>query len=203
MPNSTQAHARALRVALESLDDVQRSRREQVARATRLADAEDITPRILKAASGFEQWVEVQPAMLEDVLEEELAKYEKFAAAITEGEAKQESLLATITVSAKCGVGIHVSLTISFHGQERNELFLRSRKGDPIVKEREHALQSLDLAYHKYKEITRNLDEGLKVCDRSRVNRLPLLMLPQCLINSSTTTSQAFSPSSERAAKSG
>ncbi|TCD68499.1 pH-response regulator protein palA/rim20 [Steccherinum ochraceum] len=142
MPNSTQAHARALRVALESLDDVQRSRREQVARATRLADAEDITPRILKAASGFEQWVEVQPAMLEDVLEEELAKYEKFAAAITEGEAKQESLLATIT--------------------ERNELFLRSRKGDPIVKEREHALQSLDLAYHKYKEITRNLDEGLK-----------------------------------------
>lgn len=31
------------------------------------------------------------------------------------------------------------------------------------MKEREHALQSLDLAYHMYKEITRNLDEGLKV----------------------------------------
>jgi hypothetical protein len=31
------------------------------------------------------------------------------------------------------------------------------------MKERELALQSLDLAYHKYKEITRNLDEGLKV----------------------------------------
>ena len=31
------------------------------------------------------------------------------------------------------------------------------------MKERERALQSLDLAYHKYKEITRNLDEGLKV----------------------------------------
>ena len=40
---------------------------------------------------------------------------------------------------------------------------LQSRKEDASVKEREHALQSLDLAYHKYKEITRNLDEGLQV----------------------------------------
>ena len=40
---------------------------------------------------------------------------------------------------------------------------MRSRKEDASVKERELALQSLDLAYHKYKEIIRNLDEGLKV----------------------------------------
>lgn len=40
-----------------------------------------------------------------------------------------------------------------------------SRKDDQTVKEREHALQSLDLAYHKYKEIVRHLDEGLKVSD--------------------------------------
>ena len=31
------------------------------------------------------------------------------------------------------------------------------------MKEREHALQSLDLAYHKYREILRNLEEGQKV----------------------------------------
>lgn len=42
-------------------------------------------------------------------------------------------------------------------------MFLQSRKEDASVKEREHSLQSLDLAYHKYREITRNLDEGLKV----------------------------------------
>lgn len=46
--------------------------------------------------------------------------------------------------------------------QSRNELFLLSRKDDPSVKDREHALQSLDLAYHKYREIIRNLDEGFK-----------------------------------------
>lgn len=42
--------------------------------------------------------------------------------------------------------------------------FLRSRRDDPALKEREHALQSLDLAYHKYREIKKNLDEGTKVC---------------------------------------
>lgn len=47
--------------------------------------------------------------------------------------------------------------------QEQNEMFIQSRREDATIKEREHALQSLDLAYHKYKEITRNLDEGLKV----------------------------------------
>lgn len=47
--------------------------------------------------------------------------------------------------------------------QERHAQFAQSRKEDSTVKEREHALQSLDLAYHKYKEIVRNLEEGLKV----------------------------------------
>jgi programmed cell death 6-interacting protein len=41
--------------------------------------------------------------------------------------------------------------------------FLASRQEEPVVKEREHALQSLDLAYHKYKDILRHLDEGLQV----------------------------------------
>ena len=41
--------------------------------------------------------------------------------------------------------------------------FLHSRREDPSVKEREHALQSLDLSYHKYKEIIRHLDDGMQV----------------------------------------
>jgi programmed cell death 6-interacting protein len=43
------------------------------------------------------------------------------------------------------------------------ESFISSRREDPSVKEREHALQSLDLSYHKYKEIIRHLDEGIQV----------------------------------------
>ncbi|CAL1716692.1 unnamed protein product [Somion occarium] len=141
-PNLTQTHARALRVLLENLDNVQRARNETVARAQRLAEADDITLRISKAASAFEQWVAVKPEMLEDILDEELSKYEKFRTMLEQSEQKQQELLDAI--------------------KDRNILFLQSRKDDPIVKEREHALQSLDLAYHKYKEIIRNLDEGLK-----------------------------------------
>ena len=97
-PNSTQAHARQLRVLLESLDDVQRARAQVVTRATRLADSDDITPRILKAAAAIERWVEVQPSMFEDVLDEELAKYEKFRVDLEEGEQKQEQLLNSVKV---------------------------------------------------------------------------------------------------------
>ncbi|PCH42163.1 BRO1-domain-containing protein [Wolfiporia cocos MD-104 SS10] len=138
----TQMHARALRVLLESLDDAGRARAELVRRAARLAESENIAPRISKAAAAIERWVEVQPSMFEDVLEGELAKYHKFRGEIEEDERRQQTLLDTI--------------------KERNKLFLQSRRDDLTVKEREHALQSLDLAYHKYKEIIRNLDEGLK-----------------------------------------
>lgn len=53
------------------------------------------------------------------------------------------------------------------------------------MKDREHALQSLDLAYHKYKEITRNLDEGLKV--RAGYSRLLVIRLMLLVLSSSTT----------------
>lgn len=97
--NSTQSHARQLRVLLESLDDIRRERAQNVMRAKRLADSEDITPRILRAAAAVERWVEVQPSMFEDVLDEALTKYEKFREEIEAGEQKQEVVLESITVS--------------------------------------------------------------------------------------------------------
>lgn len=85
---------------LESLDDVRRSRAQAVARTKRLVDAEDIAPRILRAAAGIERWVEVQPSMFEDVIDEELTKYEKFREELEEGEQREEVLLASVKVRA-------------------------------------------------------------------------------------------------------
>ncbi|KAN0120828.1 BRO1-like domain containing protein [Russula decolorans] len=138
----TQTHARALRVLLEQLDDLVRERSQLVSRAQRLADADDISPRIVKEAAGLERWAEVQPSMFEDTLDQELAKYDKFRRDIEEGGVKQTELLESV--------------------KTRMESFISSRREDPSVKEREHALQSLDLSYHKYKEITRHLDEGIQ-----------------------------------------
>ena len=93
-------HARALRVLLESLDDLIRTRADYVRRATRLAESEDIRPRILKAASAIERWVEVQPSMFEDVIDDELSKYDKFREEIEEGKQQQEVLLDSIKASS-------------------------------------------------------------------------------------------------------
>jgi len=96
--NITQAHARALRVHLESLDDLLLARAQLVQRAQRLADADDVGPRILKVATSFERWVDVKPAMFGDVSDEELAKYDKFISGIEGARSKQEEILQNIQV---------------------------------------------------------------------------------------------------------
>jgi len=110
--------------------------------ARSLADADDIEPRIMKVSSGFAKLAEVTPDMFEDISDEELSKYDKFLLKMDEIARTQTELLSAI--------------------ESRNELFLNSRKEDPAVKDRADALQSLDLAYFKYKEISRNLEEGFK-----------------------------------------
>ena len=76
-----------------------KSHTELVARVKRLAAGDDITPRILKSAAGMEQWVNVQPAMFEDILDEELAKYDKFRVQLQDDERQQAELLDAVKVS--------------------------------------------------------------------------------------------------------
>jgi hypothetical protein len=83
-------------VLLEQLDDLVRERSQLVSRAQRLADADDISPRIVKEAAGLERWAEVQPSMFEDTLDQELAKYDKFRRDIEEGGVKQTELIENV-----------------------------------------------------------------------------------------------------------
>jgi programmed cell death 6-interacting protein len=46
--------------------------------------------------------------------------------------------------------------------QDANVAFVNARRGDQSTKQREQALQSLENAYFKYKEIISNLDVGRK-----------------------------------------
>lgn len=140
--NQTQIHARTLRGLLESLDDIRRTRDDLVVRAQRRAESDDIRPKVLAAAANLEHGIEMSAVMFEDVSDNELAKYDKFIQGLTEGRKKQEEFLSSI--------------------KSTNDAFIQSRKQDPAVKDREQALQFLDLAYSHYREIIRNLDEGLK-----------------------------------------
>jgi len=94
----TQAHSRALRVQIEELDDLHRTREQIVRRAQKRAAADDVRGRILQAATGFERFVEVEPVLFEDVLDEELAKYDRLLSEMDDVEKRQNGILAEIQV---------------------------------------------------------------------------------------------------------
>ncbi|EMD34060.1 hypothetical protein CERSUDRAFT_117568 [Gelatoporia subvermispora B] len=138
----TQHRARELRRLLELLDDVQKERASLLQKANDHVPHDDPTQRVLSHAASFQRWTEIEPRMFDDCLSRNMDYYEDVQADIEETEMKQNALIKSI--------------------MEKHVLLVDSRREDPSVKEREHALQSLDLAYHKYKEIVRNLDEGMK-----------------------------------------
>ncbi|PPQ95240.1 hypothetical protein CVT26_014931 [Gymnopilus dilepis] len=138
----TRQHARALRAKLEELETLRQDQDQLVRRAQSLAAADDIQARVMKAASGFERLADVTPDMFEDISDEELSKFDKFLAEMSDIERRQNEIIAEV--------------------QNLNKQFLDSRKDDPAIKDRESALQALELAYFKYREITRNLEEGFK-----------------------------------------
>ncbi|KAG9001425.1 pH-response regulator protein palA/rim20 [Tulasnella sp. JGI-2019a] len=139
--STTQHQARVLRDLLEQLQSTEVERAETVDRVKRVAAADDIQPQISRQAQAFERWVEVKPAMFEDVLSNELAKYDQYREEVEASRLKQELLLGKLKVA--------------------NDAFLRSRQDDPVVKERQRALQTLALAYDGYSETVSNLSEGL------------------------------------------
>lgn len=94
----TQRYARVLRDLLEQLDDLKADRDDLVGRARRIAAADDIQPRIVREAGSFERWIEVKPAMFEETISKELAKYEEFSEDLDTSKIAQEDLLEKIKV---------------------------------------------------------------------------------------------------------
>lgn len=94
----TQMYARQLRAHLETIDDMSRMRGQIVDRARRVADADDIQPRIKREAAGIELWTEVKPVMFEGTIEQELSKYEKYREKLDESAERQSELIEQIRV---------------------------------------------------------------------------------------------------------
>lgn len=111
--SETQKHGRILRAHLEALATLERDREQTVRMAQTLAHADDIQPRILKAASGFQRLVEVEPAMFEEISDEELLKYDRYIQDITESEAEQSELLASIKVRRPLSYSCRMTYTLS------------------------------------------------------------------------------------------
>jgi len=95
----TRQNAQELRTKLEELETLHRDCDQLVHRVQSRVSADDIRPRILKMASGFERLASVTPAMFENILDEELVKFDKYLTELTGLKHKHEDMLNGIQVS--------------------------------------------------------------------------------------------------------
>ncbi|KAJ9474069.1 pH-response regulator protein palA/RIM20 [Pseudozyma hubeiensis] len=137
---------RALREQLENLDDLLDSRSACVTEAKSLAASDDIRPLVLREAASLSTNTsgtsEVSAADFEELFDQQLRKYSRYTSDLSNSSAQQETLLQRI--------------------QECNTAFVNARRSDATIQRREKALQNLDSAYVKYRELSSNLVEGLE-----------------------------------------
>ena len=69
-----------------------------VLQAKRQTETDNIKPQILRLALSIEAWKEIDPAILEGVIQHQLTMYDRFSEEMEENSVKQEELLARITV---------------------------------------------------------------------------------------------------------
>lgn len=84
----------------------------------------------------------IQPSQFEGLFEKHLRRYDSDRNMLAEEQRKQDELGEQL--------------------REANKAFTAARRGDSSTKEREKALQDLEIGYLKYKEIVSNIDTGRK-----------------------------------------
>jgi programmed cell death 6-interacting protein len=133
---------------VEEMNGHLRLRKELVDQAKKASNADDISPVLLKKAAELtakSPLVKIEAAQFEDMFVEELRKYDAFIMTVDKEDEKQSRVLK--------------QLNESYHQYQARLNSQESSRGT----KREKALQNLNQAYLKYKEIKTNLSEGLKV----------------------------------------
>jgi programmed cell death 6-interacting protein len=145
-----------LRVAYNDILRLESRRRRRVETLREKAKADDVKPDILKETARLERaypGTAVVPAHFEDFFEKRLdSLYEQDMELVEKEAAEQEKVLGEVG-----------KLDGEFQAQ-------KTKAGDQGNREREAALQRLDNAYNKYKEIVNNVEVGRKFYnDLSRI----------------------------------
>jgi programmed cell death 6-interacting protein len=140
-----EAEAGKLRTCLNDVSRFESRRRRKVESLREKAKKDDINSTILVEAARLErEYPETQlaAAHFEDFFEQRLARYDPDVEAIKTEALEQDRLLEQL--------------------EGANTAFISARKGDTSSSSREQALQRLENAYFKYKEIVSNLEVGRK-----------------------------------------
>ncbi|KAF7721506.1 pH-response regulator protein palA/rim20, partial [Apophysomyces ossiformis] len=134
-----------LKQLVEEMQQQLAKRRVITERAKNASNADDISPALLKKAAQLtakSPIVKIDPAQFEELFTEELRKYDEFLMEIDNQEVRQTQMLREMT--------------------EVHQGYTTSTQQNTTSTKREKALQNLNQAYHKFKEIKTNLTEGIK-----------------------------------------
>jgi programmed cell death 6-interacting protein len=145
IPPKLEAGAGKLRTSLNDVNRLESRRRRKIESIREKAKKDDINKAILDEAARLEReypGMQIAPAQFEEFFEQRLARYDPEIEAVRAEALEQDRILESL--------------------ESANTAFLSARKGDTSSKEREQALQKLENAYFKYKEIVNNLEVGRK-----------------------------------------
>ncbi|KAI9832975.1 MAG: pH-response regulator protein palA/rim20 [Phylliscum demangeonii] len=135
----------ALRSVLNEVDTLELARRTKADAVKRKAESDDLSRIILREAARLEREFPMQrlePAHFENFFDQQLQKYEDALEMVSKERERQGEVAARL--------------------RDANAAFVDAKKGESSSREREQALQNLENAYYKYKEIMSNLDVGRK-----------------------------------------
>ena len=145
IPPKLEGEVSRLRNCVNEFSRLESRRRRKIEALREKARKDDINSSILNEAARLERETPsqtIEAAHFEGFFEKRLARYDTDLEAL-KSEAEEQDRLTTKL-------------------QEANSSFLAARKGDTSSREREQALQKLENAYFKYKEIVSNLEVGRK-----------------------------------------
>jgi programmed cell death 6-interacting protein len=140
-----EAETGKLRTCLNDVSRFESRRRRKIESLREKAKKDDINSTILVEAARLEReypGMQLAAAHFEDFFEQRLARYDPDVEAVKTEALEQDRLLEQL--------------------EGANAAFISVRKGDTSSREREQALQKLENAYFKYKEIVSNLEVGRK-----------------------------------------
>ncbi|CZT44935.1 probable pH-response regulator palA protein [Rhynchosporium secalis] len=145
IPPKIEGEVSNLRNCLNELSRLEARRRRKIEALREKAKKDDINSSILAEAARLEREYPSQivvPAHFEDFFEQRLTKYDADIDGLKKESDEQDRLTAQL--------------------EQANQEFVLARKGNTSSREREQALQKLENAYFKYKEIVSNLEVGRK-----------------------------------------
>jgi programmed cell death 6-interacting protein len=135
-----------LRACLNDISRLESRRGRKIESLKTKIKQDDINPELLREAARLEReypMQKIEAGQFEEFFERRLvSKFEVDKGMVSEEEREQQTLIKRL--------------------QDTNAAFSTARRGDDSTKQREKALQSLENAYFKYKEIITNLEAGRK-----------------------------------------